>query len=68
MEVEEKKKIMSEYQLLDQLGGSQFYNEMRILEEKVVLEVNRRFCFGHCKQLGLTIRYPSGEVRQAFDS
>lgn len=54
--------------MLDQLGGSQFYNEMRILEEKVVLEVNWRFCFGHCKQLGLTIRYPSGEVRQAFDS
>lgn len=63
-----KGKIMNGYQLLDQLDGSQPYNEMRILEKEVVLEENQGLCFGHHIQLELITRYPSGEVRQAFDS
>lgn len=60
-----KGKIMNDYQLLDQLAGSQPYNEMRI-PEKVVLEENQGFCFGH--HIQLTTRHPSGVVRQPFDS
>lgn len=56
-----KGKIMNDYQLLDQLAGSQPYNEMRIPEKEVVLEENQGFCFGH--HIQLTTRHPSGVVR-----